>query len=92
DAFGNPGLTSIACGSGTVPPADGTAQLTKTTVGSIITTTFSFSLGPDLTDPCANVIITKNVTSQKTTLESYGYNNCVTTNPRRIERAIRALY
>jgi len=85
-------IADITCGSGTVPPGNGTARLTKTTVGNVITTTFSFSLGPNLTDPCANVSIQKNIVSQKTVLESYGYNNCVTSNPRRTERAIRALY
>jgi hypothetical protein len=85
-------ITDIACGSGSIPPGNGSVHLTKTTVGSVVTTTFAFSLGPDLTNPCTNVTVTKNITSQKTTVESYGYNNCVTTSLRRTERAIRAYY
>lgn len=39
---------------------------------------------------CAKVVVTK--TSNTTKIESYGYNTCDTSNPRRVERAVRATY
>jgi Tfp pilus assembly protein PilX len=40
---------------------------------------------------CAKVIVTKH-DSGTTTIESLGYNTCDLTNPRRVERAVRATY
>lgn len=56
------------------------------------TTTFSFSLGESLTDPCTSVSVVRGQSPKTTTLVASGYNTCVTTNPRRIERAIRVQY
>lgn len=56
------------------------------------TTTFSFSLGSALTAPCAGVEVVKTLNPTRTVVVSAGYNTCVTTNPRRIERAIRVQY
>lgn len=56
------------------------------------TTTFSFALGPTTADPCTDVTVTRNYTPTRTTVVAAGYNTCVTTNPRRIERAIRVRY
>ena len=45
-----------------------------------------------LPDPyCAKVVVTKSQ-SGTTLIESYGYNNCDPTTPRRVERAVRADY
>lgn len=40
---------------------------------------------------CARVTVTKNADGT-TLVESLGYNTCDTTNPRRVERAVRATY
>lgn len=56
------------------------------------TTTFSFSLGTGLTDPCSDVTLTRRTNPTRTTLQAAGYNTCVTTNPRRIERSIKVEY
>ena len=45
-----------------------------------------------LPDPyCTIVTVTKGVDGS-TKIESLGYNTCSTTNPRRVERAVRAIY
>lgn len=45
-----------------------------------------------LPDPyCAIVTVTKN-TNSTTAIESKGYNTCDSSNPRRVERAVRATY
>ena len=54
--------------------------------------TFQFSLGGDITKPCSNVTVIRESNPLRTTIESLGYNTCVLTNPRRIERAIRVTY
>jgi len=41
---------------------------------------------------CVIVSVTKNTNPERTTIESRGYNTCDTSNPRRIERAIRVKY
>ena len=56
------------------------------------TTTYSFSLGQTTSDPCTDVTVTRNFSPTRTTVVAAGYNTCVTTNPRRIERAIRVQY
>lgn len=56
------------------------------------TTVFSFSLGSDQTAPCTDVTVTRQYEPTRTTLTAAGYNTCVTTNPRRIERSIRVQY
>jgi hypothetical protein len=52
---------------------------------------FTLDFAPD--EPyCAIVRVTKYESPRTTTVESRGYNTCVTTNPRRVERAIRVTY
>ena len=56
-------------------------------------TTFSFPIGGILqTLPCATITVTRRYYPIRTTIESAGYNTCVTTNPLRLERAIRVNY
>lgn len=79
-------LTDISCAGATVP-------LTSNYDGiNILTTTFSVPFGAGAASPCADVLVTKYIAERQTTIESRGYNTCVTTNPRRIERAIRVRY
>lgn len=56
------------------------------------TTTFSFSLNGAPTAPCTDVTVTRSFLPTRTTVVAAGYNTCVTTNPRRIERAIQVRY
>ncbi|MFQ5540912.1 MAG: hypothetical protein ACE5F4_01560 [Candidatus Paceibacteria bacterium] len=56
------------------------------------TTVFSFSLNGAVTDPCTDVTVTRTTNPTRTTVVAAGYNTCVLTNPRRIERAIRVQY
>lgn len=56
------------------------------------TTTFGFALGATVADPCVDVTVTRNYSPTRTVIVAAGYNTCVTTNPRRIERAIRVQY
>ncbi len=56
------------------------------------TTTITFNLAPD--PYCVSVIIAKWYvgTTLRTKIESKGYNTCSVSNPRRVERAVRATY
>ncbi|MDO8729315.1 MAG: pilus assembly PilX N-terminal domain-containing protein [bacterium] len=56
------------------------------------TSVFTFYFLPD--SFCATVSVKKQYVSSvlKTTIESKGYNTCSLSNPRRVERAIRATY
>lgn len=88
DAFATSSpLTEVQCGDKTVP-------LTRDyDVGNdIYTTTLSFSMGDSASSPCADVSVVRRHDPQRTTIESLGYNTCITSNLRRIERAIRAQY
>ncbi|XKT74772.1 MAG: pilus assembly PilX N-terminal domain-containing protein [Patescibacteria group bacterium UBA2163] len=58
----------------------------------VYTTTFSFSLEESLSGPCTDVTVTRRTDPTRTIVVAAGYNTCVTTNPRRIERAIRVQY
>lgn len=88
----------ITCASGTLAPlgpGGGTVPLTRTAVtpGDLdytYTTTFSFSLGSNLVDPCVDVVVIKKSYPTRTSIRADGYNTCVTTNPRRLDRAIRS--
>jgi len=57
-----------------------------------VTHVFQFDFSPD--PLCATVSVNKQYVSGvfRTTIESRGYNTCDLTNPRRVERAIRARY
>lgn len=56
------------------------------------TTSFSVPLGGGTVSPCTDVTVIRTHYPTKTTVVSAGYNTCVTTNPRRIERAIQVQY
>jgi len=62
------------------------------TVGGTPQSTFTFTLSPS--PYCATVTVTKAYQGSVlvTTIESRGYNTCDTSNPRRVERAVRATY
>lgn len=57
-----------------------------------ITTTFSFSLGDAVNYPCADVEVLKEADTLVTTIIASGFNTCVITNPRRLERTIQVQY
>src|SRR3989344_1082311 len=59
------------------------------TVGGTSVSTFTLNLDPD--PFCATVTVTKNP-NNTTRIESKGYNTCDPLNPRRVERAVRAVY
>lgn len=65
---------------------------TSANVGGSPVSTFSFTLTPD--PYCTTVTVTKAYVSNVlvTTIESKGYNTCAASNPRRVERAVRAIY
>ncbi len=73
-----------------------TCASTPATVGgggdSNPTSIFSFTLTPG--PYCATVKVTKVYLGSvlRTTIESKGYNTCDLSNPRRVERAVRAIY
>lgn len=79
-------LPQISCGGASVPLVSDYDGI------NIVSTTFSISLGAGDTSPCADVLVEKHIAERQTIIESRGYNTCVTTNPRRIERAIRVQY
>jgi hypothetical protein len=94
DAFSTSSpATQVSCGGETV-------DLTKTYDPNPVdnpghpreTTTFSFSFDGSVSEPCADVKVTKNYYPTASTLESYGHNTCVLTDPLRLERAIRVTY
>src|SRR3989344_5483212 len=58
-------------------------------VGGVVTSTFTFNISPD--PFCTTVTVTKNP-NNTTRIESKGYNTCDLSNPRRVERAVRASY
>ncbi len=93
DAFSTSSpLTEIACGTGDLPSS--TVPLTRVfePVSQTYTTTFSFSLGNAISEACSNVEVKRTENPTRTTVVSSGHNTCVTTNPRRIERAIRVQF
>jgi hypothetical protein len=91
-------LTEIICASGTLPPVGmggGVASLTRIPGSGpdpTDTITFSFSLGGNQVDSCTDVTVTRQYEPTRTTIRSRGYSTCVTTNPRRLERAIRSSF
>lgn len=94
DAFSTTSpLTQVSCGGDTAAltrtydpnPPDNPGHPRETT-------TFSFSFDADVAKPCADLKVTKDYLPTKTTIESYGHNTCVLTNPLRLERAIRVSY
>lgn len=59
------------------------------TVGGVAISTFTFNFSPD--PFCVIVTVNKGLTGT-TRIESKGYNTCDLSNPRRVERAVRATY
>lgn len=81
-AFLTTSSTSINCNRDANNPSN------QWTVGGAGVSTFTMTFLPDLS--CAVVTVTKSGIT--TTIESKGYNTCDLTNPRRVERAVRASY
>lgn len=81
--------TEIMCGTVSSPLTR--FPLGYVSLGTPYITTFSFSLGPELNAQCATIRVTRD-DPKRTTIESFGYNTCVLTNPLRLERAIRVTY
>lgn len=82
-------LTDVACGGA---PAVLTRTAGNNGTSPTLTTSFSFSLDSGVTNPCATVTVVKTTFPTSTVVASQGYNTCVTTNPLRLERAIRVQY
>ena len=59
------------------------------TVGGTSVSTFTFNFNPD--PYCTIVTVTKDVNGS-TRIDSLGYNTCDSSNPRRVERGIKAVY
>lgn len=81
-AFATSTATSIYCNKDSSNPSN------QFTVGSSATSQFTMTFLPK--PYCATVIVTKS--SGQTTIDSHGYNTCDTSNPRRVERAVRVTY
>jgi len=78
--------TNITCNGPSLLPVGGGGS-------SMPTSTFAFTFSPN--EPyCATVAVNKKYVSNVlvTTIESKGYNTCDTSNPRRVERAVRVTY
>ncbi|MBI2673938.1 MAG: hypothetical protein HYX23_01505 [Candidatus Zambryskibacteria bacterium] len=82
------GVSAFSTSTGSTIDCNGFSS----TVGGSPLSTFSFTLTPE--SYCANVTVTKVYVGSilKTTIESKGYNTCSSSNPRRVERAVRATY
>lgn len=82
-------LTDVACGGA---PATLTRTAGHNGSSPTLTTTFTFSLNSGAANPCAAVTVLKTTVPTSTVIASQGYNTCITTNPLRLERAIRVQY
>lgn len=82
------GISAFSTSTGSTITCNGSSF----TVGGNPVSTFSLTLAPD--PYCVSVTVTKAYISRVlvTTIESKGYNTCDSTNPRRVERAVRAVY
>jgi len=98
DAFStsSPTSMSISCGGGdpVAIDSDNREVTGQGTPNEQIVTTFSFPIGGMAEEnPCASVRVTRRYyPSYTTTIESFGYNTCVQSDPLRLERAIRVSY
>lgn len=90
-AFATSTQTNINCNQDSTNNPNPTPSL----VGGTNVSTFTMTFKSAPTDPanlnCAIVYVTKNPDGS-TVIDSHGYNTCDTTNPRRVERAIRVKY
>ncbi len=82
-------LTQVACGGGL---ADVTHTPGGTQLRPTYTSVFSFPLDGGVANPCITVTVIKTFYPTETVVASQGYNTCITTNPLRLERAIRVQY
>jgi hypothetical protein len=90
NAFGTTSpLTEVTCGGG---PATLTRTPGGTALRPTLTTTFSFPIDGGIANPCVTMSVVKTFYPSETSMVSRGYNTCVTTNPLRLERAIRVQY
>jgi hypothetical protein len=79
---------TLACGENVTTYTRDYEVSTKTT-----TTRFDFLLEGDTTGPCTRVTVTRvDEPRTRTTILSEGFNTCVVTNPRRIQRSIQVQY
>ncbi|MDP3875085.1 MAG: pilus assembly PilX N-terminal domain-containing protein [bacterium] len=93
DVHNPSGTSAFATSTGSTITCNNSGNMTVGGGGdSNPTSTFSFNLLPDLY--CVTVTVNKKYVSGilRTTIESKGYNTCDLSNPRRVERAIRARY
>lgn len=81
-------ISSITCNGITITQADDGGTLGGRAYGT--PTTFTFTFPPD--PFCATVSVTKYNNPKRTVVDSRGYNTCDVSNPRRVERGIRANY
>jgi Tfp pilus assembly protein PilX len=82
-AFSTTTTTLISCNK------NGNNPLNEWTVGGASESVVNLTFFPD--PYCAEVTVTKN-SNGTTIIESLGYNTCDSSNPRRVERAVRASY
>lgn len=80
----------LTCGGMTTTDLQRTPD---TPVSPVFTAQFSFQYDNVVTNPCANVLVTRTYgAAPQTIVKSYGHNTCVLTSPSRLERAIRVTY
>ena len=84
-AFATSSTSVINCNQNAANPANPSPA----TVGGADQSTFEISFQPD--SYCAIVTVTKELDGS-TKIESRGYNTCSSSDPRRVERAIRVTY
>lgn len=84
-AFATSTVSSVTCDNSGPLSVGGGGDSNPTSI-------FTFTLTPE--PYCVSVFVTKTYVSNvlRTTIESRGYNTCDSSNPRRVERAIRAIY
>src|SRR3989344_457522 len=61
-------------------------------VSHTFTSQFSFFLNGGTSGQCATVVVYKTDSPTTTRIDSLGYNTCDSSNPRRLERGVRATY
>jgi Tfp pilus assembly protein PilX len=81
-AFATSSATAISCNSQLLGSVGGQ--------GYDVPSTFTLDFAPE--PYCAKVSVTKSASPERTNIESRGYNTCNTSNPRRVERAIKVRY
>lgn len=68
-----------------------TSTLSRAYSGSDYVTTFELITGAAPRTQCSNIVVTRRE-PKRTIIESFGHNNCILTDPLRLERAIRVTY